>query len=57
MTIYFLTMAIAIPLLGKLSDIYGFKKIYLFGIFTFLIGSLLAAAASNIWVLISGRAI
>ncbi|KRL05344.1 hypothetical protein FD46_GL000738 [Liquorilactobacillus oeni DSM 19972] len=50
-------MAIAIPLLGKLSDIYGFKKIYLFGIFTFLIGSLLAAAASNIWVLISGRAI
>ncbi len=57
LTIYSLTMAISIPLMGKLSDIYGFKQIYLLGIFVFFLGSLLSGVALNIGLLILGRAI
>lgn len=57
LVIYSLTMAVSIPLFGKMGDVYGFKPIYLFGLIDFLIGSLLCGMAPNMIVLIVFRAI
>src|SRR5699024_11562811 len=56
-SIYLLTQTATIPLYGKLSDLYGRKKILLIGISIFLIGSALSAAAWNIYALIIFRGI
>lgn len=45
-TIYTLTTAIAMPIVGKLSDVVGYRKIYIFGISLFGIGSLLCGLSS-----------
>ncbi|HSK46555.1 MAG TPA: MDR family MFS transporter [Coriobacteriia bacterium] len=46
-TIYSLTSTIAIPLVGKLSDLYGRKWFYIGGISLFMLGSALCAAAGS----------
>ncbi|MEK7292976.1 MAG: MFS transporter, partial [Actinomycetota bacterium] len=56
-TAYIVTTAMAIPLLGKLSDIFGRRRLYLLSINVFLIGSLLCGAAQNIDQLIAFRAL
>src|SRR5690625_2153150 len=56
-SIYLLTQTATIPLYGKLSDLYGRKKILLVGISIFLAGSALSAAAWNIYALIFFRGI
>ncbi|KAL4962823.1 MDR family MFS transporter [Aspergillus stella-maris] len=54
---YLLANATASPVWGKLSDIFGRKPILLSAVSVFLIGSLLCAAAPNMGMFISGRAI
>ena len=49
-TIYSLTSTIAIPIVGKLSDLYGRKWFYLSGITIFMIGSALSGAAGESWI-------
>lgn len=44
-TVYSLTSTIAVPITGKLSDLYGRKGFYLSGIGLFLLGSAMCAAA------------
>jgi len=56
-TIYTLTFAVSIPILGKLSDRIGRKQTFMLGISLFAIGSLLAAFAPNFAVFLLGRAI
>ncbi|MCE5215224.1 MAG: MFS transporter [Methanobacterium sp.] len=56
-TAYMLTSTISIILFGKLSDIYGRKKILIFGIITFIISSVLCGFATNIFELIIFRGI
>lgn len=46
-TAYLLAMTISMPLFGKLSDVYGFKPVYLFGIAVFLAGSVLCGLAQD----------
>jgi EmrB/QacA subfamily drug resistance transporter len=46
-TIYSLTSTIVIPLVGKLSDLYGRKWFYVGGIATFMFGSALCGAAGT----------
>jgi len=46
-TIYTLGMAISIPIVGKMSDKYGIKKLFLIEIFLFGLGSLLVASSFN----------
>jgi MFS family permease len=41
-TAYLLASTITVPISGKLSDIYGRKKLFLLGIFIFVIGSMLS---------------
>jgi EmrB/QacA subfamily drug resistance transporter len=49
-TIYSLTSTITIPIVGKLSDLYGRKWFYLGGIAIFLIGSAASGAAGEAWL-------
>src|SRR5690348_10458539 len=46
-TIYLLTSTISVPIIGKLSDMYGRKWFYMAGIAVFLIGSALAGLSGD----------
>ncbi|GGE32508.1 MFS transporter [Pullulanibacillus camelliae] len=52
---YLLMNALTILIYGKLSDLYGRKPVFLFGLIVFLIGSLLAGFASTMKLLIVFR--
>ena len=56
-TAAFLTSAVVVPVVGKMSDLYGRKSFYLGGLLIFLAGSMLSGVATNFWVLVAGRAI
>ncbi|HET7398289.1 MAG TPA: MFS transporter, partial [Intrasporangium sp.] len=52
-----LVSAISVPIVGKLSDIYGRRGFYLAGTAVFLVGSVVAGLTPNFWVLVLARAI
>jgi len=56
-SVYLLTSAIATPIYGKLSDLYGRKNILSIGIIIFLVGSFLCGLSQNMYMLIGFRAI
>ena len=56
-TAYLITATITTPLYGKLSDIYGRKKLFLFAISTFILGSLLCTFADSMYQLAGYRAL
>lgn len=56
-TAYLITSTIATPLYGKLGDIYGRKKLFLFAISIFTIGSMLCTLAWSIPSLAAFRAV
>ena len=56
-TAYLLTSTISGPLYGKLSDLYGRRPIFLFGIGIFMVGSLLAGLSHEMWQLIGARGV
>jgi EmrB/QacA subfamily drug resistance transporter len=55
--VYLLTQAVSIPVYGRLSDIYGRKKVFCVGASLFLIGSTLCGFASTMPALILCRAL
>jgi EmrB/QacA subfamily drug resistance transporter len=55
-TSFLITSTITTPLYGKLSDIYGRKKLFLFAIVVFLVGSALCGMASSMYMLAAFRA-
>src|SRR5690348_15521544 len=55
-TAYLLTSTVMVPIYGKLSDIFGRKPIFLFGVVIFLIGSALSGASQSMNQLIAFRA-
>src|SRR5450756_558538 len=57
LTATLLTGAVAVPVLGRLGDLYGKKRILVVSLVTFLAGSLICAFTSNIGVMIAGRAV
>jgi len=54
---YLLTSTISGPLYGKLSDLFGRRPIFLFGIGIFMVGSLLAGLSQEMWQLIGARGV
>ena len=56
-TAYLLTSTISGPLYGKLSDLFGRRPIFLFGIGVFMLGSLLAGLSQEMWQLVAARGI
>ena len=56
-TAYLLTSTISGPLYGKLSDLFGRRPIFLFGIGVFMFGSLLAGLSQEMWQLVAARGV
>jgi EmrB/QacA subfamily drug resistance transporter len=56
-TAYLITSTISTPILGKLSDIFGRRPIFLTAIVVFLIGSLLSGTAWSMYSLAAFRAV
>ncbi len=54
-TAYMLTSTTVVPIVGKLSDMYGRKRFYIVGLVVFLLGSALAGAATTMTQLIAFR--
>ncbi|MBU2697945.1 MFS transporter [Pimelobacter sp. 30-1] len=57
MTIAFLTAAVAMPLVGKLADMYGKKRVLLGVLALSLVGSVLSAVATSFALFLVGRAL
>jgi MFS family permease len=56
-TAYLLASTAVTPIYGKLADLYGPKRIYMFAIVVFLLGSALCGMAANMTELIAFRAL
>ncbi len=54
---YGLAATAALPLYGKLCDVYGVRRVFLFAVTVFLVGSVLCGAAQNMPELIGFRAL
>src|SRR5687768_12620602 len=54
---YLLTSTATVPIWGRLSDLYGRRRIYLLGVVAFLVGSMLSGAATSMEMLIAARAV
>jgi EmrB/QacA subfamily drug resistance transporter len=54
---YLLTSTASVPIWGRLSDLYGRRRLYIIGIVVFLVGSALSGAARSMTELIVFRAI
>jgi EmrB/QacA subfamily drug resistance transporter len=55
-TAYLITSTIAVPIYGKLSDIFGRRPLYIFGIVVFLLGSLASSFSQSMFELAAFRA-
>jgi MFS family permease len=44
-----LAAAVGVPVVGKLSDVYGRRELYVAGLAVFMLGSILAGAAPGFW--------
>jgi EmrB/QacA subfamily drug resistance transporter len=55
-TAYLITSTITVPIYGKLSDIFGRRWLYIFGIVIFLIGSLASSFSTTMFMLAGFRA-
>lgn len=55
--VYMLAMTAFIPILGKLADLYGRKRVYITSICLFILGSLVSGSAHSMIVLLVGRGI
>lgn len=56
-SVYLLASTVTVPLYGKLADLYGRKPVLLFGIFVFLLGSVLCGSAGSMLELVIFRAV
>ncbi len=56
-TAFILAQTVSMPILGKLSDMYGRKRFFIAGILIFIGGSILSGASQNIQELIAFRAV
>ncbi|MBW4094061.1 MAG: MFS transporter [Acidobacteria bacterium] len=55
-TAYLITSTISTPIYGKLSDIFGRRPLYIFGILVFVLGSLLSSFSTSMIMLAAFRA-
>ena len=55
-TAYLITATITTPIYGKLGDLYGRKKLFMFAISVFIVGSTLCSMADSMYQLAAARA-
>src|SRR4051812_36519751 len=56
-TAYLITSTVATPIYGKLGDLYGRKKLFMFAISVFIVGSALCSFATLMYMLAAFRAV
>jgi EmrB/QacA subfamily drug resistance transporter len=56
-TSYLLTATISGPLYGKLSDLFGRRPVFLFGVGVFMIGSLVSGLTGEMWQFVLARGV
>lgn len=56
-SVYLLVCALATPIHGKLSDLYGRKRVLMIGVILFVLGCALCGFSQNMYMLITFRAI
>ena len=56
-TVYLLTISCLILLYGRLGDMFGYKRIFLYGLAAFTLSSILCGSSQSIWMLIAFRAV
>ena len=56
-SVYVLALGISTPMAGFLGDRFGARRVYVIGLCTFVIGSVLAGLAPALWALIAARAL
>jgi EmrB/QacA subfamily drug resistance transporter len=56
-TSYLLTATVSGPIYGKLSDIFGRRVVFMFGVSVFLLGSILCSVSGEMWQFIAFRGI
>ncbi|HEX8221959.1 MAG TPA: MFS transporter, partial [Chloroflexia bacterium] len=56
-TAYLLGYTVALPLMGRVADVYGQRRIYLVSLGLFMLGSVLCAIAPSLEFLIAARAL
>lgn len=54
---FMITSAITVPIYGKLSDVYGRRPFYIFGLIMFMIGSAVCGQAQTMLTLVLARAV
>jgi MFS family permease len=52
-----LVSAVTIPIVGKLADIYGRRRLFVGGLVVFMVASVLAGTAQGFWWLVGARAV
>lgn len=52
-----LTSAVAVPIVGKLSDLFGRRSFYIGGLAVFMLGTLIAGLTQSFWMLVAARAV
>jgi MFS family permease len=55
LSVFLIVSCVATPILGRLSDQFGRRRLLLGALVSFLAGSVLAALAPNLWVLVLAR--
>jgi len=54
---FFLSASIATPILGRVGDSYGPRRVFVFSLSMICVGAVVASLAPNIWTMIAARAI
>jgi EmrB/QacA subfamily drug resistance transporter len=57
LTGYLVAAAVFTPLVGRLGDIYGKRRLLVIALAAFAAGSVLSALTSNLWVVVAGRVV
>jgi EmrB/QacA subfamily drug resistance transporter len=57
LTAYLVAAAVFTPLLGRLGDIYGKRRLLVVALVVFALGSVVSAVSSDLWLVVAGRVI
>ena len=57
LTAYLVAASVATPLVGRLGDIYGKRRLLVLALAAFGVGSLIAAASGDLWLVVAGRVV
>ena len=57
LTAYLVAAAVFTPVVGRLGDIYGKRRLLVIALAAFAAGSVIAAVSANLWIVVAGRVV